>query len=165
MQQISSALLHSRALYAWHQIPPSSNRRPRDKIDAYDDPEPSRSLGGSQNQAINPYDLPPIHDAHTYINHFFTQVALFVCCIHQISFLENFRSHVADLQQRRRSGVSRVWLGILNLVFAISRTTMEGHMPDANKLAACEVFYQRAMKLGWERALRGRSVEAGRGLL
>ncbi|KAJ5654877.1 Zn(II)2Cys6 transcription factor [Penicillium lividum] len=160
MKQICSALLHSRALYAWHQLPPSSDRRPRDKFDASEDSGPSQSLGGLQNQAINPYDLPPLNEAHAYINHFFTEVSLFLCCIHQISFLEKFRSYVADLQQRRQSGISRVWLGTLNLVFAISRTTMEGHTPDANKLAACEVFYQRAMKLGWERALRGRSVEA-----
>ena len=104
-------------------------------------------------------------EAHAYISHFFTQVALFLSCLHQKSFLETFRCHKANLQQGRPSGVSKVWLGILNLVFAISRTTMEGNTPDVNKLAACEVFYQRAMKLGWERALRGRSVEIGIALL
>lgn len=162
IRQISGALLRKKTVREWHQIPLLSDRGSRSKSDALRDSEPARNLEEIQDQAIDPYELPPIAEAHAYISHFFTQVALFLSCLHQKSFLETFRCHRANLQQGRPSSVSKVWLGILNLVFAISRTTMEGNTPDINKLAACEVFYQRAMKLGWERALRGRSVEIGK---
>lgn len=162
IKQISSALLRTKASHAWHQIPQITNRMSRDNINGSEDKEPSQRQNPLQNQTINPYELPPINDAHAYINHFFTEVALFVSCLHQRSFIDKFRSHVADLQQGKQSGVNMVWLGILNLVFAISRNTMEVHTPDANKLALCEIYYQRAMHLAWARALRGRSVEIGR---
>lgn len=87
--------------------------------------------------------------------------------IHESSFMKTFEG----AQKNKFKGVRRIWLALLNMIFALAmvharQPTMTGedqNGPETGRIAESEVYYQRASALFNENMVgnMGTSIEVG----
>lgn len=106
--------------------------------------------------------LPPDHDTQRLIQAYFSNTGLLFPYIHEESFMETYQL----MKQNPRAKVRRTWLGLLNMVLAMSVCTW-GWAEEASEYRAeqSDVFYRRAKELCKTQMLRGTTLETGKSSL
>lgn len=106
---------------------------------------------------IDPFALPPKDAADDLLHLYFNTVNLMIPCIHEGSFRQTlFRMRTEGPENIRRS-----WLGVLNMVFAITTNVMTPTSPTQDRVQQSNKFYERAMELVSPGILGRPSVEMG----
>ena len=107
---------------------------------------------------INVYALPPEDRAWDLIEQYFQKTGQLLPFIHEASFRETY------LQMRREGfrKISRTWLGLLNIVLAISATlSAKDDISAEERIQESDVYYQRANGLCDRDSKRNASLEMG----
>jgi hypothetical protein len=137
--------------------PPSSLRF------SFSDPYNSnvRMING---QKVNIYALPPDPLARELIRRYFSNTGQLFPYIHEGTFIEKYN----QMQREDFKGVRRMWLGLLNVVFAMATSVSlspDGQVFGAAKRAAeSDIYYRRASGLCSEQIAlgKGMSLDAGK---
>jgi hypothetical protein len=136
--------------------PPSSLRY------SFSDPYNSRA-NVSNDQKINIYSLPPEPLARELIRRYFSNTGQLFPYIHEQTFIEQYNQMKLD----NFRSVRRMWLGLLNMVFAMATSVSlspDGQVSGAAKRAAeSDIYYRRASGLCSEQIAlgKGMSLDAG----
>lgn len=108
---------------------------------------------------VNVYALPPDYRAWSLIEQYFQKTGQLLPFIHEASFCETY-------VQMRREGftkVSRTWLGLLNIVLAISASlSSKDDISPAERIQESDIYYQRANGLCDRDSKRSASLEMGK---
>ncbi|KAL4896204.1 fungal-specific transcription factor domain-containing protein [Aspergillus ambiguus] len=108
------------------------------------------------------FTLPPHKEMLDLINTFFSDTGLLFPYIHPSTFLENYHQMVRENFKR----VRRTWLGLLNMILAMSTITRAPGRTDAGtRISESDVFYQRGLGLCGSEILRGTTLEVVQYLL
>lgn len=122
---------------------------------AMSDPSPAPTL-------VKIYALPPEDRAWNLIDQYFQKTGQLLPFIHELSFRETY-------SQMRREGfnkVSRTWLGLFNIVLAISASlSAKDELPPEERIKESDIYYQRANGLCDRDSKRSTSLEMGRSRL
>ncbi|KAJ2897241.1 hypothetical protein MKZ38_004843 [Zalerion maritima] len=119
-------------------------------------PSPPRSV--EECHRAVPNALPPGNQTRNLIRAYFSNAGLLFPYIHEPTFLETYER----MQDRNiRSPVRRTWLGLLNMMLALSACTGGWPAEDAtaNLAVQSDVFYRRARQLCKTQMMRGTSLE------
>ncbi|KAJ5389708.1 uncharacterized protein N7496_000776 [Penicillium cataractarum] len=102
-----------------------------------------QSGNASRRTPIDPFALPPKYTADDLLHLYFNTVNLMIPCIHEASFRQTlFRMRTEGPENIRRS-----WLGVLNMMFAITTNVMTPTSPTQDRAQQSNTFYERAMEL------------------
>lgn len=124
---------------------PSSSSQPR-----------GRSKNNTDFQSM--FTLPPADETLALIEHYFSNTGLLFPYIHRESFFDTYRELTLTSCQK----VRRSWLGLLNMVLAMStNTSLATHLTAQQRSAKSEVFFARAMALCEKQIRSGSSLEIG----
>ncbi|KAK9319526.1 fungal-specific transcription factor domain-containing protein [Lipomyces orientalis] len=105
---------------------------------------------------VNIYALPPEDRTRTLIEQYFEKTGQLLPFIHEISFRETY------LQMRLRgfSKIRRTWLGLLNIILAISTSlSMKDGISPEERIQESDIYYQRANSLCDRESKRNASLE------
>lgn len=94
-------------------------------------------------KTADPYALPPPDEAEHLLRLYFITVNLMLPCIHEDSFRTMYRRAATDSSR----AVSRQWLGLLNMVFAIANNVQTPTSPSIERATLSDLFFERAMEL------------------
>lgn len=133
--------MHSHVLHISRAPSPGPNgyRRP---------PEPT----------VNPFDMPPPERTLGLVRQYFSNTNLLFPYIHRESFLATYH----ELAASNFSRVRRSWLGLLNMIIAMSISASDVEEMDARqRRAESVVFFHRAMALCEKQIRLGASLEIG----
>jgi hypothetical protein len=153
---MSRGLAASTPVQASRPLSPSSLRY------SFSDPY-NTDTGVVDHQKINIYALPPEHLARELIRRYFSNTGQLFPYIHEQTFVEKYN----QVKRDNFRGVRRMWLGLLNIVFAMATNVSlspDGQMASAVKRTAeSDVYYRRASGLCSEQIAlgKGMSLEAG----
>jgi hypothetical protein len=107
---------------------------------------------------VNIYALPPEERTWSLIEQYFQKTGQLLSFIHEMSFCETY------LCMRREgcSKISRTWLGLLNIILAISTSvsTNDETSPE-ERIQESDIYYQRANGLCDRDSRRNASLEMG----
>jgi hypothetical protein len=124
---------------------------------------PSPSLNQYKNcddtpVGIEPFVLPPVSETVRLVDLFFGTTGMLYPYIHKDSFLETYRKATsANIRTVRRS-----WLGLLNMVLAISTSATNVSPTSAfERPAESDIFFRRASSLCETPSRHGASLEIG----
>jgi hypothetical protein len=137
--------------------PPSSLRY------SFSDPYNS-SARMNNNQKVNIYALPPEPLARELIRRYFFNTGQLFPYIHQQTFLGKYN----QMKKDNFRGVRRMWLGLLNVVFAMATSVSlspDGQVSGAARRAAeSEIYYRRASGICSEQIAlgKGMGLDAGK---
>ena len=121
-------------------------------------PIPGRPGAPLPEPAINPFDMPPPERTLELVRQYFSNTNLLFPYIHRESFLSTYHEMAASGFAR----VRRSWLGLLNLILAMSVSASEHSGLDARgRRAESGVFFRRAMALCEKQIRFGASLEIG----
>lgn len=124
---------------------------------------PGRSLGADslsdfqRQKPVDPFAVPLEGEANSLLNLYFSTVNLMIPCVHETSF----RQMYSKLKSDGPGSVRRSWLGVLNMVFAISTNVMAPISPTHDRAARSNVYFERGMELVRADILGRLSVEMG----
>ncbi|PKY03000.1 hypothetical protein P168DRAFT_311552 [Aspergillus campestris IBT 28561] len=108
------------------------------------------------------FAVPPRSETLELIHRFFSDTGLLFPYIYPPAFLETYH----QVARENFSKVRRTWLGLLNMVLAMSTITTSPGVADADaRIAESDVFYQRGLGLCGSEILRGTTVEVVQFLL
>jgi len=108
------------------------------------------------------YDLPADEETMVLVRQYFADTGLLFPYIHEESFLDTYE----EMKRTNFSKIRRTWLGLLNMVLAMSTSTAVNSNLSAEKRAEIsDVFYQRALGLCDKQIMRGTSLEVVQSLL
>lgn len=108
---------------------------------------------------VNIYALPPDHRAWSLIEQYFQKTGQLLPFIHETSFCETY----VQMRRERFTKVSRTWLGLLNIVFAISASlSSKDDISPAERIQESDIYYQRANGLCDRVSKRSASLEIGK---
>lgn len=117
------------------------------------------AMASSASTRVNVYALPPDHRSWSLIGQYFQKTGQLLPFIHESSFCETY-------VQMRREGftkVSRTWLGLFNIVLAISVSlSFKDDISPAERIQESDIYYQRANGLCDRDSKRSASLEMGR---
>ncbi|KAJ0417773.1 putative Zn(II)2Cys6 transcription factor [Aspergillus carlsbadensis] len=91
----------------------------------------------------DPLKLPSAEEIEHLLRLYFTTVNLMIPCIHEGSFRETY----SKLQSHGLSSVSRTWLGILNVILAITTNVMSPTSPTCERAAKSNIYFDQALQL------------------
>jgi hypothetical protein len=107
---------------------------------------------------INIYTLPPESKVRELLALYFSNTGLLFPYIHRETFLETYE----QMKRNDFTKVRRTWLGLLNIVMALTTSTKIRQTMSAEKRAEeSEIYYQRAKGLCDKHIMRGTSLEIG----
>lgn len=118
----------------------------------------NQSGNSSQRTAIDPFALPPRDAADDMLHLYFNTVNLMIPCIHE----DLFRQALFLMRTNGPENIRRSWLGVLNMIFAITTNVMTPTSPTQDRAQQSNTFYERAMELISPGILGRPSVEMGR---
>lgn len=120
---------------------------------------PRRLLSpGSMDAAVNYYAVPPRAETLALVRRYFSNTGVLFPFLHEETFLETYEV----MERNNFQGVRRTWLGLLNMVLALARSTAVDMDSDAEKrMLQSETYYQRARGLCGKQMMRGTSLEVG----
>ena len=102
------------------------------------------------------FELPPLEEMEHLLSLYFQNAGLLFPFIHPPSFMATYNNFKAS----NFSKVRRVWLGLLNIVLAMSLGfNPGGNMSAAERVEKSQNFYERAVKLCGNASVRGASLE------
>ena len=137
--------------------PPSSLRY------SFSDPY-NPNAGMTNDEKINIYALPPDSLARELIRRYFSNTGQLFPYIHEETFITKYN----QMQRDDFRGVRRMWLGLLNVVFAMATSVSlspDGQVAGAAKRTAeSDIYYRRASGLCSEQIAlgKGMSLDAGK---
>lgn len=121
-------------------------------------PSWNRSSRSTDRNNINIYALPPESKARELMSQYFSNTGLLFPYIHAGTFLDTYE----EMKRNNFTKVRRTWLGLLNIVLALSTSTAVQEDMSAEKRAReSDVYYQRALGLCDKLIMRGTSLEIG----
>lgn len=123
-------------------------------------PGPSgyRSTSRPPEPTVDPFDLPPPERTLRLVRQYFSNTNLLFPYIHRESFLATYH----DMAASSFSRVRRSWLGLLNIIIAMSINASDDGVMDARqRRAESVVFFHRAMALCEKQIRLGASLEIG----
>lgn len=124
-------------------------------------PSPSRRAGLEKRRQVNIFALPPQSETLALIQRYFSNTGLLFPYIYPPVFLETYH----QMAQENFMKVRRTWLGLLNMVLAMSSiTAIPGGAKADTRIAESDVFYQRGLGLCGSEILRGTTLEVGKRL-
>lgn len=110
---------------------------------------------------VNIFALPPQSETLALIQRYFSNTGLLFPYIYPPVFLETYH----QMAQENFMKVRRTWLGLLNMVLAMSSiTAIPGGAKADTRIAESDVFYQRGLGLCGSEILRGTTLEVGKRL-
>jgi hypothetical protein len=89
------------------------------------------------------FALPPQNEADRLLGMYFSTVNLMIPCVHE----ESFRTIYARLQSEGTRALSRPWLAVINMVFAIATNVLTPTSPPLNRVIQSDKYFQRATEL------------------
>jgi hypothetical protein len=108
---------------------------------------------------VNIFALPSQSETLALIQRYFTDTGLLFPYIYPPVFLETYHQMVGENSTK----VRKTWLGLLNMVLAISTiTAVPGGARADSRIAESDVFYQRGLGLCGSELLRGTTLEVGK---
>ncbi len=113
---------------------------------------------GIDKDKVNIYALPKDSQTRELLDHYFSTTGLLFPYLYEQTFRETYE----NMRQRQFSKVRRTWLGLLNIVLALSTSTR--YNSDTNAMKRVEesnVYYQRALGLCEKQMLQASSLESG----
>jgi hypothetical protein len=152
-----SEALEARPLKISIASPPSSLRY------SFSDPY-KPNPGMRDGQKVNIYALPPEPLARELIRRYFSNTGQLFPYIHEQTFIEKYN----QMKHDQFKEVRRMWLGLLNMVFAMATSVSlspEGPVSSAAQRAAeSDIYYRRGSGLCREQIAlgRGMSLDTGR---
>ena len=162
MRHISHTVSHI------YDLPTRPTTQPGSQMDGYmmtaSRPSSPRIPNGQRRQKIqaglvNLYCLPPRAEAIQLIKRYFSNTGLLFPYIHETTFTETYEA----MESTNFEQVRRTWLGLLNMVLALARsTTIDTGMDAQQRTAQSEMYYQRAHGLCGKQMVRGSSLEVGK---
>lgn len=118
----------------------------------------SGAENSTPNTAVNIYALPSEERTWSLIQQYFYKTGQLLPFIHEPSFCETY----FQMKKEKFSKVRRTWLGLLNIVLAISASlSTKGDMPGEKRMQESDVYYQRANGLCDRDSRRNASLEMG----
>ncbi|KAJ5133966.1 uncharacterized protein N7443_004411 [Penicillium atrosanguineum] len=125
-------------------------------------PSPSRKAGLEKQPQVNMFALPPQSETLDLIQRYFSNTGLLFPYIYPPVFLETYH----QMARENLKKVRRTWLGLLNMVLAMSAiTAVPGGAKADTRIAESDVFYQRGLGLCGSEILRGTTLEVVQFLL
>ncbi|KAF9887006.1 hypothetical protein FE257_010622 [Aspergillus nanangensis] len=110
----------------------------------------------------NIFALPPQNEMLKLVHTFFSDTGLLFPYIYPSTFLETYDQMVQESFTR----VRRTWLGLLNMILAMSTITRApGNTEADSRIAESDIFYQRGLGLCGGEILRGTTLEVVQYLL
>lgn len=107
-------------------------------------PSPDQRDGEIRGQPINLYDLPPADQALHLIHGYFENTGLLFPYIHRDRFIQTYK----DLASVNLRSVRKPWLGMLNMILALSiNVSYPSELSQQQRAAESKVFFLRAMSL------------------
>lgn len=110
-----------------------------------------------QSQTVEPFDLPPPGEAEQLWRLYFTTVNMMVPCVHEDSFRTTYKRARNDGPRT----VTRSWLAMLNMVFALATNVLTATSPPRERASRSDMYFERAMELVRQDILGRISVEHG----
>jgi hypothetical protein len=111
----------------------------------------------SRHTILDPFAVPPNDAAEEMLHLYFNTVNLMIPCVHEGSF----RQTLTRLKIEGPEKIRRSWLGVLNMIFAITTNVMTPTSPTQDRAQQSNTFYERAMDLVSPGILGRPSVEMG----
>ncbi|OKP00516.1 hypothetical protein PENSUB_7973 [Penicillium subrubescens] len=111
----------------------------------------------SRSTTIDPFALPPRDAAEEMLHLYFNTVNLMIPCVHE----DSFRQTLSRMKTEGPQEIRRSWLGVLNMIFAITTNVMTPTSPTQDRAQQSNTFYERAMELVSPGILGRPSVEMG----
>ncbi|KAJ6108028.1 hypothetical protein N7523_009351 [Penicillium sp. IBT 18751x] len=125
-------------------------------------PSPSRKAGRDKQGQVNIFALPPQSETLALVQRYFSNTGLLFPYIYPPVFLETYH----EMSRENFMKVRRTWLGLLNMVLAMSSiTAVPGGAKADTRIAESDVFYQRGLGLCGSEILRGTTLEVVQFLL
>ncbi|PKS07195.1 hypothetical protein jhhlp_005796 [Lomentospora prolificans] len=119
-------------------------------------PHQTRRLSRLHGSSLNPFELPPPAETLGLIHQYFANTGLLFPFIHRESFIQTYHEVAAS----NFSKVRRSWLGLLNMILAMSiSTAYPSDLPHDRRRAESNVFFHRAMALCENQIRFGASLE------
>lgn len=107
-------------------------------------PRPDQTSGGLHGQSLNLFDLPPPDQTLLLIHGYFDNTGLLFPYIHRERFIKQYQ----DLASANFRNVRKSWLGMLNMVLALSiYVCYPSELSQQQRRAESKVFFLRAMAL------------------
>ncbi|OGM51099.1 hypothetical protein ABOM_000172 [Aspergillus bombycis] len=109
-----------------------------------------------QSSEVNIFALPSTNEMTELVQKFFFEIGILFPFIYPVTFLETY-SH---LLKNGCLSVSRKWLALLNLIFAMVKlSVMPNQQFNATYVAQSDTCYQRALELYGEQMFNGENIE------
>ncbi|KAJ5403234.1 hypothetical protein N7509_003105, partial [Penicillium cosmopolitanum] len=125
-------------------------------------PSPPRRQSGDRKPQVNLFSLPPQTETLAMIQRYFSNTGLLFPYIYPPVFLETYH----QMNRENFTKVRRTWLGLLNMVLAMSTMTAATGGAKADvRIAESDVFYERGLGLCGSEILRGTTLEVVQFLL
>lgn len=107
-------------------------------------PSPNQRPSATHEPPLNLYTLPPAEQALRLINGYFENTGLLFPYIHRDRFISEY-NHLSSTNLR---SVRKSWLGVLNMVLALSiNVRYPSELSQQERTAESKVFFLRAMAL------------------
>lgn len=107
---------------------------------------------------VDMYALPSEERTWDLIQQFFQKTGQLLPFIHESSFCETYR----QMKRENSKGVRRTWLGLLNIILAISTSlSAKDNIPAEIRIQQSDIYYQRANSLCDRESRRNASLEMG----
>lgn len=120
---------------------------------------PRRKAGLDKPPQVNIFALPPQSETLALIQRYFSNTGLLFPYIYPPMFLETYH----QVARENFAKVRKTWLGLLNMVLAMSTiTVVPGGAKADSRIAESDVFYQRGLGLCGGEILRGTTLEVGK---
>jgi hypothetical protein len=116
-----------------------------------------QSSNSSRHTTIDPFAVPPNDAAEEMLHLYFNTVNLMIPCVHE----DSFRKTLSRLKTEGPENIRRSWLGVLNMIFAITTNVMTPTSPTKDRAQQSNLFYEKAMELVSPGILGRPSVEMG----
>lgn len=121
-------------------------------------PTPLRRKAQDERSQVNIFALPSQSETLTLIHRYFSNTGLLFPYIYPPLFLDTYH----QMARENFTKVRKTWLGLLNMVLAMSTiTAVPGGSKAEKRIAESDVFYQRGLGLCGNEILRGTSLEVG----
>jgi hypothetical protein len=111
---------------------------------------------------IDLFAFPPDSVSRRLLRHYFDNTGLLFPYVHEESMYEIY----AQAKEIGFRGVKLSWLALFNMVLAQGNSTRtDDEHPAADRIAASDVFYNRALELSRLQDMHGANVETGEAYL
>lgn len=110
-----------------------------------------------QKRAVDVYVLPALEQSEQLLHLYFNTVNLMLPCIHE----DRFRSMWFIAKSESPEKLSKPWLGIINMVFALASNVVGVRSPPQDRAALSNMCFQRALELVKPYMLGNPSLELG----